>query len=137
MNITDVMTALETNEYLVCDPEIGMIVVFDRQQNIDHNETVIKRIYRRKKDDINELEELDVEKIVDSLAEALVHTIDPKFLIKKVLGEMSPNTLVKTHELVQKRPEIAKSARAVPGCLEILIENPDVGEDNILIPIRY
>lgn len=137
MNVSDIMKNIETNEYLVHDPEIGMIAVFDRRQNVDHDETVIKRIYRRAGEDPLEYEELNVKEMVDSLAEALVHTIDPLFLIKKVLGEMTPLDLVKTHEIVKKHPEIGRKARAVPGCLQILVENPEPGSEDIRIPIRY
>jgi hypothetical protein len=129
------MSSIETNEYLVYDRDLGLAVTFDSKQNIEHHETVIKRLFRVDKND--NVTELPVEKMVNDLTEALIHTLDVKALMKKVLGEMTPNDLVKAHDIITKNPEMAKQARAMPGCLFIQLVNPIPGEPAIEIPIRY
>lgn len=135
MKLSEIMQNVEANEYLVYDKDLGLAVTFDREMSKEHGETKICHIFRVRDDET--VEELPVEKMIDDLAEALVHTIDPKFLIKKVLGEMMPNELVKAHEIVTKNPEAAKRAKTLHHCLQIQLENPKPGEPAIHIPIRY
>lgn len=138
MKKKDLMGLVQSNEYLVFDGEYfgyGLAVIFDRTMSIDHGEHKIKRMFKVLEND--EVEELDVEKMVRESSEALVHTIDPLFLIKKVLGEMSPNDLIKTHKIVTEHPELAKKAKTLHHCLQIMIEDPQPGSENIMIPIRY
>lgn len=136
MKLSEIIKTVESNEYLVFDKNVGMAVIFDREMCMEHGENKIKRIFRILEDG-DTVEELPVEKMVNDLAEALLHTIDPKFLIKKVLGEMLPPHLVKAHEVITKHPEAAKQAKTLHHCLIIQLENPVPGESAIEIPIRY
>jgi hypothetical protein len=136
MKLSEIMKSVESNEYLVFDKNVGMAVVFDREMSVEHGESKIKRMFRVLEDG-DTVEELPVEKMVNDLSEALLHTIDPKVLIKKVLGEMMPVNLVKAHDIVTKNPEAAKKAKTLHHCLIIQLENPVPGESPVEIPIRY
>jgi hypothetical protein len=135
MKLSDIPDLVEANEYLVYDKEFKLAVTFDRQQNADHGETAIRRIFRVK--DNGDVEELPVEQMIDKLAGSLVHTIDVRALLKKIIGEMPPGKMIKAHELITKDPDIAKRAKALPGCMFIRIEDPAPGEDPIDIGVRF
>jgi hypothetical protein len=135
MKKEEIMGLVQTNEYLVFEAELGLAVIFDREMWEEHGEHKMKRVFKIL--DNGNVQELDVTKMVDDLATALMHTIDPKLLIKKVLEEMMPNDLIKAHKIITDEPERARTAKTIHHCLQIHIEDPKPGNPHIIIPIRY
>ena len=135
MNKTDVLNSIVNNEYLIMDNEHKLMCIFDEELAKDHGMRVLKRLYVIQGDG-DTVKALNVEKMIKNLTDALLHTIDPRVLLTKVLEQTPPPDLIKADEIVRAHPDAAKRAKPRDGCFYIDLENPQPGEPGVPLYIR-
>lgn len=135
VNKAKILESVSHDEYLVADPKEGLIVVYDGEKAEEHGMRVINRLYVNTEDP-DTMEEIEVEKVIDSLSEALRHTIDAKQLLARVLREMPPPELLKVKAISERTPEALQKAKTREGCFFIDLEDPLPGHESVPIYIR-
>lgn len=117
------------------DREHNLMCIFDEELVKDHGMRVLKRLYVIQEDG-DTVKALNVEKMVKNLTDALLHTIDPRTLLTKVLEQTPPPDLIKADKIVRAHPEAAKKAKTRDGCFFIDLEDPEPGSAGVPLYIR-
>ncbi len=136
MKIADVANGVTREEYLLLDKERGLISVFDREMLDEHGMNKLRRAYRITDPEGDEVKEIDLGKVVDEVIDAIKDNVDIKaFLRETLLNNFIEDTL-KAHDLIKRHPQVAKRATMKPGCIELVLEDPTPGADEVAIRLR-
>ena len=136
MNQTDVMNAVTRDEYLLVDKERGFLLVSDREMADKHGMSMLRRAYRFKEPGSDEVEEIDFDKMVNDIIDAVEGNIDIREFLRQALRSNFPEQTIEAHELLIKHPEAVRTARVSPGCIELVMEDPEPGKDKVIISLR-
>lgn len=147
MKLSDVFNVLEANEYLVAgsgfahpgeeytDMGENYVVVYDRNDVTDHGMHTMKRVYKVIPD--GDLEEIDIRKMVEDVKKAIKSKVNVDDLLEQVLTTGGPTSLIRTHGIISKYPEVVEKIEPRKGCLFLDIPNPEPGEHNESIYLRF
>jgi len=136
VNQTDVINAVTRDEYLLVDKQRGFLLVSDREMADTHGMSMLRRAYRFKEPGSDEVEEIDFDKIVNDIIEAVEGNIDIREFLRQALRSNFPEQTIEAHKLLLKHPEAVRTARVSPGCIELVMEDPEPGKDKVIISLR-
>jgi hypothetical protein len=142
VKLDEVFSTVSADEYMIgsrpsffTERDEDFIVIYDRKMCEEHGMNIMKRAYKILPG--GDLEEIPVEKMLKEVKSALKDRVDVEEILDQALRSGGPHTLMRTYDILQKHPEVKKQIVSKPGCLFLNIPNPEPGEHDEAIYLRF